>query len=83
VGIICHYFNSSSHLEIARISNISGWYFERVVFPGQRLLFEAPQGAYLEIYTGTTASAILSDRIDCNRLHIDIDKDVEMGVAVV
>lgn len=68
--ILCHYINATSQLEIARITNISNWYFERVVFPGQRLLFEAPRWAKLEIYTGKTVSAILADQISCERLQV-------------
>ncbi len=68
---LCCYVNSTNHLQVVRIDNIPSWYFERVVFPGQRLLFEAPLQAQLEIYTGATASAILADRICCENLQID------------
>ncbi len=50
--------------------NVTGWYFERVVFPGQRLIFEAPLDSVLEIHSGMMASAILSDRIPCLRLQV-------------
>jgi hypothetical protein len=69
--ILCCYVNVTTQVQIARIANIPEWYFERVVFPGQRLLFEAPPEAKLEIYTGTFASAILSDCISCSRLGIE------------
>ncbi len=63
--ILCHYINATSILQIARITNIPNWYFERIVFPGQRLLFEAPQMAELEIHTDSIPSAILSNKIPC------------------
>ena len=66
--ILCCYVNATSQIQIARITNISNWYFERVVFPGQRLLFETLPQALLEIHTGMMASAILSDTIPCERL---------------
>jgi hypothetical protein len=66
--LLCCYVNATSKIQIARISNIPNWYFERVVFPGQRLVFEAPPLATLEIHTGMMASAILSDKIPCQRL---------------
>lgn len=47
------------------------WYFERVVFPGQRLVFESFSAALLEVHTGMMASAILSDTIPCDRLCIN------------
>ena len=45
-------------------------FFERVIWPSQRLIFEAPLEAELEIYTGEMASAILSAKISCDRLQI-------------
>ena len=69
--VLCCYQNPSHQLQVARISNIPNWYFERVVFPQQRLLFQAPANAQLEIYTGGMASAVLSDRITCDRLQVD------------
>lgn len=68
--ILCNYVNATSHIQIARITNIPNWYFERVVFPGQCLLFEALTDAQLEIHTGMMVSAILSDEIPCNCLCI-------------
>ncbi|MBR8834661.1 MAG: DUF1830 domain-containing protein [Stigonema ocellatum SAG 48.90 = DSM 106950] len=68
--ILCCYVNATSKIQVARISNIPNWYFERVVFPGQRLVFEAPRVAHLEIHTGMMASAILSDNIPCDRLAV-------------
>ncbi len=70
-AIICCYVNASSKIQIARITNIPSWYFERVVFPGQRLMFEAVQAAQLEIHTGMMASAILSDTIPCSSLILE------------
>lgn len=67
-NIVCCYVNATSQIQIARVTNISEWYFERVVFPGQRLVFEAPLEAILEIHSGMMASAILSDTIPCRRL---------------
>ncbi|NJM86739.1 MAG: DUF1830 domain-containing protein [Hydrococcus sp. RU_2_2] len=68
--ILCCYVNTTSQIQIARITNITNWYFERVVFPGQRFLFETPPEAKLEIYTGAIASAICSDRIPCVHLRL-------------
>ena len=59
--ILCCYVNATSQIQIARITDVPNWYFERVVFPGQRLIFEA-------IHTGMMASAILSDTIPCSTL---------------
>ncbi|MGB7445332.1 MAG: DUF1830 domain-containing protein [Coleofasciculaceae cyanobacterium] len=71
--ILCCYLNATSSIQIARITNIANWYFERVVFPGQRLVFEALPEAKLEIHSGMMASAILSDTIPCSHLEMGAD----------
>ena len=68
--LCCCYVNSTSQIQVARITNVHNWYFERVVFPGQRLIFEAPNYSYLEIHTGMMASSILSDKIPCQQLTV-------------
>nr|WP_017326937.1 DUF1830 domain-containing protein [Synechococcus sp. PCC 7336] len=70
-GLTCCYVNATSSIQVARITNIPNWYFERVVFPGQRLLFEAPPHGCLEIHTGMMASAILADTIPCSSLVVE------------
>ena len=67
---LCCYENTTNKIQIGRISNIPSWFFERVIWPGQRLIFEAPLEAELEIHTGEMASAILSAKISCDRLQI-------------
>ena len=69
-SLLCSYVNATNQIQVARITNVPNWYFERVVFPGQRLVFEAISCGILEIHSGMMASAILSDRIPCKRLAI-------------
>ncbi len=76
-SILCCYVNATSQIQIARITNIANWYFERVVFPGQRLVFEANSNAILEIHCGMMASAILSDTIPCTKLNLQKDAQEE------
>ena len=82
-SILCCYVNATSAIQIARITNIPNWYFERVVFPGQRLVFEAISQALLEIHTGMMASAILSDTIPCTRLGINQQSTAESRTSKV
>ncbi|MGF1478845.1 MAG: DUF1830 domain-containing protein [Cyanophyceae cyanobacterium] len=82
-SFLCCYVNATNQIQIARISNIANWYFERVVFPGQRLVFEALPSALLEIHTGMMASAILSDTIPCERLRIDDGDDLDEDAPLV
>ena len=66
--ITCHYANRTSKLQVVRIENVANWYFERVVFPGQHLVFEALSEAVLEIHTSEMATTIIADRIPCTEL---------------
>lgn len=71
--IVCCYVNATSKIQIARITNIDNWYFEKVVFPAQQLIFEAFTDGQLEIHTGMMASSILSDVIPCIQLQVHND----------
>jgi len=65
--LLCHFFNHRNQVVIARISNIPNWYLERVVFPAQRFLFEAPEEAVLEIHSPEQGT-IHEDTIACREL---------------
>ncbi len=81
--VLCCYVNPSSRIQIARITNIPNWYFERVVFPQQRMVFEAVPQALLEIHCGMMASAILSDTIPCERLCVEDAKNLANHTTVL
>jgi len=78
--ILCCYVNATSQIQVARITNIPNWYFERVVFPGQRLVFEASLNAVIEVHSGMMASAILSDTIPCTKLRLNKAESEEVAV---
>lgn len=75
--MLCCYVNATSKIQIVRITNIANWYFERVIFPGQRLVFEALPSAQLEVHCGMMASAILADTIPCDRLRIEAELETD------
>lgn len=68
------YINNTSRLQIIRIVNHPARYFERVVFPGQRLLFESPPDFELEIYTNDTSQAILIKKIPSFSLEVALSE---------
>lgn len=68
--VLCAYKNETPKIQVARIANISDWYFEKVIFPGERLLFEALPEAELEIYTGTAWGGSLISQILCLDLRV-------------
>ena len=69
--ILCWYLNTTNKLQIARITNIPDWYFERMVFPGERFLFEALPEAQLEVCRCAETGAVLCERILCDRLRVE------------
>ena len=79
--ILCHYTNETKKIQVARITSIANWYFERVVFPGQRLTFEAPPEAILEIHSGMMASAVLEKTISCKSLQAE--SEIKVGSEFV
>lgn len=68
--LLCCYVNTDRKIKIARIVNISNWYFERVVFPGDWLLFEAPPEAELEVYMMRFSVVDLIEVVACDRLTV-------------
>lgn len=75
--ILCCYVNFTNQIQVARIINIANCNFERIIFPGQRLMFESAINAQLEIYTSTTSELILLDKITCKWLRVNEEIRVE------
>ena len=80
VYILYPYINVTSQMQIIRMKNIPSYYWERVIFPGQQLIFEAMTSALLEIYT-SDAIAIPTDVIPCEQLRV-IDKSSSQTPAL-
>ncbi|MBW4699188.1 MAG: DUF1830 domain-containing protein [Aphanocapsa lilacina HA4352-LM1] len=77
--LTCSYANRTGGLQIVRVTNVPGWYFERVVFPAQTILFCALPEAQLEVYTGSHATCLLADTIPCTQLEI---REMVSSIAV-
>lgn len=80
--ILCYYANVTNQIQVVRIGNIPNWYFERVVFARQRVMFEAAPEAVLEIHTGAVATAILSDKIPCYVLRVIEEVSFESELVI-
>jgi len=65
--INCCYCNNSKTTQIVLIKDIFS-YFERTVFPGKNLLFEANKDSFLEVHTLEIPTATLAERICCANL---------------
>ncbi len=69
--IACVYTNHGGELQILRIENVAGWYFERVIFSDQTLAFYATREAIAQIYSCGNAGCLLDDRIRCLDLQVE------------
>lgn len=65
--MLCYYVNSSDQVQVLRSQDPGKWSFERVVFPGQRLLINAPSAAVLNVQT-SQATGVEPYQIECDRL---------------
>jgi hypothetical protein len=80
--ILCYYINSTSQLQVIRIHELLHNYSERVVFPGERFLFEATLEAWLEICTGTNSNSVPSERIPCLNLRVsETSRDTPVAIS--
>ncbi len=67
---LCYYINATSQLQMALINNLPDGRFERMIFPGQRLLFEASSDAQLDIYIHSATAMSLCAQIPCLQLRV-------------
>lgn len=69
--ILCSYQNLTNQLQIIRTKISTTGLFERVVFPGQHLLFEAELEGNLEVYHPVSSDTIEMKKILCRHLKVD------------
>ncbi|MCL2931499.1 MAG: DUF1830 domain-containing protein [Trichodesmium sp. MAG_R03] len=69
--ILCFYGNTTCKMQIARISNPENKYWERIVFPGERFLFEAVSETELEIYQTQENGDMKCEYFLCKGLKVD------------
>jgi hypothetical protein len=80
--ILCYYINSTSQLQVIRIHKLPSSYSERVVFPGERFLFEATLEAWLEICTGTNSNSDPCEQIPCRDLRVsEMSRDTPVTIS--
>lgn len=63
---LCYYQNLTSQIQTIRIDQT----LEKVVFPGDRILFHAAPEAVLEIYSSTPTGFVQIDRLSCLQLQV-------------
>jgi hypothetical protein len=71
---LCYYINDTSHVQVIRAMSGVTCHFERGVFSGEGVLFEAAPEFYLEIYS-PLINGTRSSKIDCKALHVSKKTD--------
>ena len=66
---ICCYVNTDEQIQAIRFEGNPERQLERIVFPRQQILFEAPPEARLEV-SSLMAGAIQSESISCQQLQV-------------
>lgn len=68
------FINASGQVQVIR--TIPG-HWERTLFPGQKVIFEAEPDDYLEVYSYSCATALLEERRPCRYLSDSGEPEVE------
>lgn len=72
VATMLHYYsNHTSKIQIIRVTDSQNITLEKMVFPQQRILFEAMPEAELEIYHNQSDRPKIVQIIPCHNLGID------------
>lgn len=66
--ILCYYFNSSNTIQHIRVGNGNNYSLEKIIFPQQRILFEAIPEGMLEVHTKQQDQQLLEEVFSCLNL---------------
>lgn len=67
--IFCFYTNMNDRIQVIKVTNIPNYYWEKTIFPRQRLIFKGTSSAFLEIYNSND-TVNPSNIIHCQQLQI-------------
>lgn len=74
--ILCAYQNSSMNWHIIKITNIPRYYYEKVILPGQRVIFQASVRAKLKVFSTENTTLMLMDTIACPKIRVNSAREV-------
>jgi hypothetical protein len=75
--MLCFYENTSRKMQNAKICNVKNQYWERAVFPGERLFFEAVPEAELEIHQHQENGDVRCESFSCKHFKVKVvDKEL-------
>jgi hypothetical protein len=68
--ILCYYINDTVDTQIIRVVSESAYHFERIVFPKERVLFEASLESYVEIHSSSSGGERIT-RSECRLFQVN------------
>ncbi len=68
--VLCCYVNTSTRIQVGRLSHLPEGDWEHIFFPGQHFMFEAPPEANLVIYKSPSLSMTVPVHIPCGKLQV-------------
>ena len=71
LNMVCHYTNSTRKMQLIRVIDSQNLYSEKIVFPQQRILFEAVPEGQLAIYTNQAGIPRCIQIIPCQNLQVN------------
>ena len=66
--ILCYYFNSTHKIQLIRLWNGRSYSLEKIIFPQQRILFEAKPEEILEVHVKRDGKQLLKSIFVCHDL---------------
>lgn len=67
--MLCNYTNSTHKMQLIRVLDNHNCHYEKVIFPQQRILFEAILEGRLEVYIEQEGKPMLQEIFSCHNLH--------------
>ncbi len=69
--MLCYYINSTNKIQLIRVIKDRCLSLEKIVFPQQRILFEAMPEGQLEIYYSQGKNPKIAQTIPCQNLKVN------------
>ncbi|MBE9010469.1 DUF1830 domain-containing protein [Pseudanabaenaceae cyanobacterium LEGE 13415] len=69
-SILCYYINHSKAIQHIKLQKTAQLSLDRIVFPGEKFIFEALPEGLLEIYTYTASGLQLLQTTACEQLQV-------------
>ncbi|WP_019505265.1 DUF1830 domain-containing protein [Pleurocapsa sp. PCC 7319] len=70
-NILCYHYNSSNQIQIIQFVKSNIEYSSKIIFPGQRIMFEAEPDSQIEILLNGKGDTSFSRLVNCQDLQVN------------